>query len=580
MGGSSADKKKKTKTKKRWRIGIRSKSKTKAASGSDEDGSANSATSATEEIGPEMSENSFIDGVHQMSDPFTSSPMSDVDSASDNEDLYMDNDNKIGSKDSDENSMPLKAPQPMSDENGDADNECIRGNDASSSVDSKRSNDDDQSVDSVANGSYDEEMEQHEMIRRSSPHFTDSLTQISEEPQYSHDTNDSNFDSRVPIDKSSSNHRDEDKNKIEDGNQNDCDKTASTVSSTNSAKEINLPSHKKLSKELCKIVATEHYSVKESLQALEKLSRWAHTQDSHLLKNLLTYGGVVKVLDFISEKIEDDAYKGDVLIESIHKAADVICNLCYVGKHGINEDIAVVNSTVVIKYCGIETLLQASQMYNITDKPSDLMALRAVEGVWNAIMNVYCNADIIVTKAISTLVVDTAIETMQILGPIDHQIAEEALANIFNCLYRIIHHDFVSKKDFHKKDILKHCVGVFQHKMGSSEDCPDWDEELLEEALSFFYGCHEKSIFDKSTDFESVLPLCVRGLQDFAQDNDNIMEWATKLLDGCISNIEKKESKILAEGAIEALAPFLTSKDVCTAEKDNLRKLIRKIVAV
>jgi len=268
------------------------------------------------------------------------------------------------------------------------------------------------------------------------------------------------------------------------------------------------------------------------------------------------------------------------LIESIYKSADFLCNVCFIGKHGINEDIAVVNSTVVIKYRGIETLLQASQMYNMSDKPSDLMALKAIESVWNAIMNVYCNADIIVTKAISTLVLDTSIETMPVLGPIDHELADEAMANIFNCLYRIIHHGFVSKKEFQKKNLLNHCLGVFRHKMASNEDFFDWDEELLEEALSFLYGCHEKSLFDKSTDFESILPLCVRGLQEFAQENDNIREWATKLLDGCISNIKEKESKVMAEGAIEALAPFLTSKDVSTEEKDELRKLIRKIVAV
>ena len=34
--------------------------------------------------------------------------------------------------------------------------------------------------------------------------------------------------------------------------------------------------------------------------------------------------------------------------------------MCFVGKHGINEDIAVVNATVVVKYGGIQTLLLAS----------------------------------------------------------------------------------------------------------------------------------------------------------------------------------------------------------------------------
>lgn len=576
--GAPAEGKTKTKSKKRWRIGgIRSKSKAKASSTAEEDASATSATSTTEEVCPESSENSIVDGM-QMSELFHT-PMSDVDGDSINEDLYIDIDNKNNnsSKDSGENSMPLKAPQPMSGENGDDGNDDVRGNGTLSSIQLEEQNDDNQSCDSCSQGSYDEEMEEHESIRRSSPHFSDLLTKISEEPHYSHgsnDADDNNFDAKVHLDWRT-NHRDKNENKI------DLDKTLSTVSSNSSVKEISLPSHKEVSKELCKIVATEHYSGQESLKAIDKLSLWAQTQDSDLLKHLLTYGGVVKVVDFLNEKIEEaETCRRDLLIESIYKSADFLCNVCFIGKHGINEDIAVVNSTVVIKYRGIETLLQASQMYNISDNPSDLMALKAIESVWNAIMNVYCNADIIVTKAISTLVLDTSIETMPVLGPIDHQIADEAMANIFNCLYRIIHHGFVSKKEFQKKNLLNHCLGVFRHKMTSNEDCFDWDEELLEEALSFLYGCHEKSLFDKSTDFESMLPLCVRGLQEFAQENDNIREWATKLLDGCISNIEKKESKVIAEGAIEALAHFLKSKDVCTEEKDELRKLIRKIVAV
>ena len=64
-----------------------------------------------------------------------------------------------------------------------------------------------------------------------------------------------------------------------------------------------------------------------------------------------------------------------------------------------------------------------------------------------------------------------------------------------------------------------------------------------------------------------------------AQDNENIREWASKLLDGACSNIENKSSIMMAEGAIEVIAPFLTYEDVGPADKEFMRNLIRKIVS-
>lgn len=344
--------------------------------------------------------------------------------------------------------------------------------------------------------------------------------------------------------------------------------------------KIELPTHKELSKTLCKIVATEHYSGRESLFALEQLSKWAHTQESNLLKHFLTYGGVVKVIDYLDEQIDAAGAKpprpGDFLLKAIHKAADVICNVCFVGKHGINEDIAIVNATVVVKYGGIETLLRASDCYNKSHAKNDPIALKAVEGIWNAIMNVYCNAEAAVTKEISIMVVDAAVEIMSGIGSVDHAIATETLANVFNSLYRITYHGFVSKEEFQQKKLLTHCLNVFKRDVTTSSE---GDEELLEEAISFLYGCHEKCLLRKGSDYESVLPLCVLGLREFAEDNENIREWASKLLDGACSNIENRSSIMMAEGAIEVIAPFLTFKEVDEEDKEFMRNLIRKIVA-
>jgi len=562
-------------TKKRWRIGgKRNKSNSKDCSVEDDSGTA----STTPESSDRSNDSHESCEEHNVVNELLSTVMSEVDdSDSDDDDLYLDNDNDP--KDTDEITAPLKASQPTNDgdDDGCVDDEDERSNSNCPNIELEASNIDDHGNDDHEDrdNNYKDDMKRHKKELGNSPHFSKELANISEE-QESHYTCDTDGDdAKFNID--SAGHDDDydiaPKTEIVDRV---VSRRPEEIYRNKDGEEIILPSFKKLSKELCKIVATEHYSGQESLRTLDKLSEWAHTQDSNLLKHFLTYGGVVKVVDFLNEQIEDDACEGDYLMESIHKAADVICNVCFVGKHGINEDIAVVNATVVVKYGGIQTLLLASDAYTRSNNKNDRLALKAAEGVWNAIMNVYCNAEAAVTKRDSLLVLDASVEMMSSVGSIDDPIAAETLANVFNSLYRITYHDFVTKEEFQQKEILKHCLGVFKRDVTSSEG----DEELLEEVMSFLYGCHEMNLFDKGADYERVLPLCVMGLREFAHANDNIRQWATKLLDGACSNIEKKESMMMAEGAIEVLAPFLTSKDIDAAEKEELRNLIRKIVAV
>ena len=564
MGGHLAETKKKTK--KRWRIGgNRHKSKPKEVP-IDED-------EETEPTSPESSSCSFDqDTNHEdhaesyLNDlPPAMSEVEESDSDSDDDDLYLENSND--NQGIEKFSSFSKAPQPLTDSGGDDDFTRKQSHDF---ADQQNGN---KQVDlNDSDSSFEEEIERYQQERRNSPHFTDSLAKISEQDENSFSEKDEMADVTDDIFASHDAMTEKQANPPIASRQQKVEDKPREVNEDNA----NLPSHREISKTLCKLVATEHYSGLESLIALEKLSKWAHTQDSNLLKHFLTYGGVVKVVDFMDEQIDIvGASRETYLMESIHKAADVICNVCFVGKHGINEDIAVVNATVVVKYGGIETLVKASNAYNRCGIRDDPVALKAAEGVWNAIMNVYCNAEAAVTKEISTSVLDAAIEMMSVIGSVDHAIATETLANVFNSLYRIIYHDFVSTEEFHEKDLLNQCLNIFKRDVKSSEG----DEELLEEAMSFLYGCHEKSLLNKGSDYESVLPLCVMGLREFALDNDNIREWASKLLDGACSNIENKASIMMAEGAIEAIAPFLTYQDVGPDDKEFMRNLIRKIVS-
>lgn len=577
MGGTAVEKSKGTK--KRWRIGgMRNRSKTKDLDAEDSSHTASTVTSPESSYsnGDVDSNGSSNEEPHVSNDNHNANHMivSDLPPAmsevedSDDEDLYLESNHNM--KDIGTCSTFSKPPKPLRDDSEDErqTSNCpsITTNETSS-VDREGHESGCENYNS--DSSFDEEMNRHKYERRNSPHFSKELAKISE------DSDELLFAPAIGTPKETT---------AGDTSQQNVDAETKRVDPivpsqpTDEEKEedidIDIPTHKELSKTLCKIVATEHYSGRECMVALEKLSKWAHTQESNLLKHFLTYGGVVKVVDYMDEMIENCDDK-EFLMEAIHKSADVLCNVCFVGKHGINEDIAVVNATVVVKYGGIETLLLASDVFNRSDMKNEPMALKAVEGVWNAIMNVYCNAEAAVTKAISMLVLDASIETMSAVGDVDSPIASETLANVFNSLYRITYHDFVSKDDFHRKDLLTHVLNVFKRDVNHCEG----DEELLEEAISFLYGCHEKALFNKGSDYESVLPLCVMGLREFAQENENIREWASKLLDGACSNIENKETIMMAEGAIEAIAPFLTFEEVDATDKEFMRNLIRKIVS-
>ena len=589
-------------TKKRWRIkGSFRKSKGASSKNLEEDADTTataplsgrfSLSSPDSSTGSQDSshKNALVvnDLPHAMSD-------NESDDTSDHEDLYTDevhNDNDVS---------PVQPLHPLTDDDGEFsseedDNYCPFLKQKKPMVwnNTRESNNPEENELDSSNSSYEEEMTRHRMQRRNSPHFPASLDKIAEDsyendeplsPQQQGQTkavniSDANSMPAAPVYAKAMTPAQQETRTM---------KMAQPTMMNSIQNPNKLPSHKELSKELCKIVATGHYSGQESLIALENLSKWAHTQDTALLKHFLTYGGVVKVIDFLDEQIEENYckpspngdiimepnYKWDFLMESIHKTADVLCNVCFVGKHGINEDIAVVNATVVVKYGGIQSLVRGSGAYNRFDKQRDPTALKATEGVWNAIMNIYCNAQTAITKSISKLVMDAAIETLGVLSEIDDPIAVETLANVYNSLYRITYHDHVTKEEIQEKNLLHHCLNVYSKRRVTNCEA---DEELLEETISFLYGCHEKSLFEKGQDYEKCLPLCVLGLREFAFENDNIREWASHLLDGCCANIEKKEMLTSAEGAIEALAPFLTSREVDAEEKQFLRKLIRKIV--
>jgi hypothetical protein len=151
------------------------------------------------------------------------------------------------------------------------------------------------------------------------------------------------------------------------------------------------------------------------------------------------------------------------------------------------------------------------------------------------------------------------------------------------------------------------------------------EETMLEAALSFFCECHAQELIFQSTAnipkgkrnskpirrqtsknsdsfkeswrflSEGLVPLCVKGLQRFAMDNASIRHAAVRILGAAVdtgistnsSDEYNTTNKVLladlTDGAIEALAPFLTIEHVhilCDREKDEIRGLIRMIVGI
>lgn len=84
------------------------------------------------------------------------------------------------------------------------------------------------------------------------------------------------------------------------------------------------PTFEELSKELCKIVDTDHYSRNEAIQALSNLCQWGgYSDDKVFLSDLLELGGIQRVLIYLKNN------KGDP--PCVAMAAKVIMACIYRG---------------------------------------------------------------------------------------------------------------------------------------------------------------------------------------------------------------------------------------------------------
>ena len=323
---------------------------------------------------------------------------------------------------------------------------------------------------------------------------------------------------------------------------------------------------------LCGIIS-DRYTREEALRTLEKLNKWAFTKDGDFLKLFHACNGVLIVLNFIKKTMNDGNCVGQVCMECIEKAAKVIGMVIYPGENKVNEDIANKIATSLMECDGITALINASKEYSGGD---DVPQLNALYPVWCALQNIsnkmYAIEDLI-NKDQAIALFDTGIDIISQLKSVDGPKASSTLCRVFFTFSNIVSNDYVTKKYFQDNDILSKCLEVF--KKDDVWTCQG--EELLGSATRFFRSCCSRNLWDKSSDFEMLLPLLVMALKEYPS-NSWIRNEAMYMLDGACSLVTDKKI-VERSGVVEVLGSLLNSDDVDEADKNIVRYLIHKITA-
>jgi len=369
-----------------------------------------------------------------------------------------------------------------------------------------------------------------------------------------------------------------------------------------------LPTSTELSKELCKIVDTDHYSRDDCLCTLKKLDKWASTQDSNFLKNFAFHGVIVKVFEFINRILDDDDEEEEEEEESIHNninnkndnaiirrmkcfqyAASIVGNVCVEGK-GTSLEIA----RTAVKYDQLLTLLRVNNEYeccgddddddNDDDKNKNYTSyqLAALKETWIALVNIIgCNGIFgMLKKERTRYVFESGMDIIKGLKKtiIDIPIASEIGEQVFEALnYIMFQTDYVTKNEFKKEKIILHCLNVFK-----KDDDSTWvygSEKLIERAINFIDTCYNVKKFGPTPkEYLSIIPLCILGLNEFPTNfnlRNNILQLLTRII--CSSKVNKRT--IEKTGVLEGIVPLLKLDSIADNEKSKWRDIVTKIVA-
>jgi hypothetical protein len=343
------------------------------------------------------------------------------------------------------------------------------------------------------------------------------------------------------------------------------------INNNNNDDDDELPSTPfELTEVLCTIVS-DRYSRDEKLRTLERLLKWANTARGDFLKSFHVCNGIWSVSNFIKKTMNDGNCVGQVRMESIEKAANIIAISTYAGRNKVNLVIAKKIARSVTEFDGINTLINASEEYTGGD---DVTHLKALCMVWSALRNIYV-MEVVISKDQVITLFDAGIDVISQLKSVDDVYASYTLRHVFRSLYNIVWWDnYVIKKHFQDKDILSKCLEVFKKDNGT------WtcrSKIVMAGAIEFFNQCHDKLILKKSSDYEKLLPLLIMVLKKHPSNN-TLRNCAFEMIDGACSTANDRKI-IVGSGVMEVLGSLLTSDNINEGGKQRVLTVIRRIIA-
>ena len=354
---------------------------------------------------------------------------------------------------------------------------------------------------------------------------------------------------------------------------------AVTVTTTTTANDELPSTTSELMEVLCSIIS-DRYTREEALYTLVRLSKWAKTKNGNFLRLFHACNGVLIVLNFIKKTMNDGNCVGQVRMECIEKAAQVITGVINPDKNKVNFPLAAKIAASILECDGINTLINASEEY---DGREDVPELNALCLVWKALDNITAfETDVmtedVINKDQTIALFDTGIDVISQLKSVHGDVASEILELVFGALNNCIKfsRSYVTTKYFQDKDILAKCLEVFK----MDDDGDTWtcrSENAMEATILFFYTCYSKALLDRSSDYEILLPLLVMVLKVYPS-NDGIRHKAMMLIRDACSIVNDRKT-IERSGAMEVLGALLASDNINEAEKRKARFLTRLITA-
>ncbi|OEU18250.1 hypothetical protein FRACYDRAFT_236523 [Fragilariopsis cylindrus CCMP1102] len=329
---------------------------------------------------------------------------------------------------------------------------------------------------------------------------------------------------------------------------------------------------------LCSITS-DRYTREEALYTLVRLSKWAETENGNFLKSFHACNGGLIVLNFIKKTMNDGNCVGQVRMECIEKAAQVVREVTYsVYENQVNFEIETKIAASIMECDGITTLINASEEYNGGE---DVPELNALCFVWKALDNITAFGNNMIKEdginEDQTIgLFDTGIDVISQLKSVDSDVASETLEFVFGVLDNCIKflRNFVTTKYFQDKDALSKCLEVFK----MDDDGDTWtcrSENTMEATILFFYTCYSKALLDRSSDCEILLPLLVMVLKVYPS-NDGIRHKAMCVIRHACSIVNDRKT-IERSGAVEVLGALLASDNIHEVDKHTVRCLTHMI---